>query len=130
MQESPDYYQMTDFEAKFNKDGLIPVIAREAATGEVLMLAWMNREALDKTLTSGEAWYWSRSRQELWHKGATSGHRQIVKNIAIDCDQDAILLSVDQIGGKACHTGRKSCFYRTIPMGRPLKEIRNLILKD
>lgn len=117
---------MSDFHPKFNQDGLIPAIAVENTSGEVLMMAWMNKQALDKTLLSGEAWYWSRSRQELWHKGATSGHRQIVRDICIDCDQDTILLTVDQIGEIACHTGRKSCFYRHLPLGKTIDKIKNL----
>ena len=101
------------FAPKFNADGLIPVVATDAGGGRLLMLAWMNAEALAKTIETGEAWYWSRSRQELWRKGATSGHTQTVKEIRTDCDQDAIELVVDQIGG-ACHTNRRSCFYRVV----------------
>lgn len=100
---------------KFNSDGLIAAIAQDAETNEVLMLAWMNSEALSATLKSGRATYWSRSRQELWVKGETSGHTQAVVDVKIDCDQDAILLRVNQKGG-ACHTGRPSCFYRTIDL--------------
>lgn len=99
------------FEPDF-KGGLLPVIAQDARSGDVLMLAWMNREAWEKTLASGEAYYWSRSRQELWHKGEISGNIQIVREIFLDCDNDAILLHVEQQGGAACHTGRASCFYR------------------
>lgn len=99
---------------KFDDKGLIAAIAQDADTKEVLMLAWMNLEAFNKTLETGEAHYWSRSRQELWHKGATSGATQQVKEIRIDCDQDAILLLINQKGAGACHTGRKSCFYRLI----------------
>ena len=99
---------------KFNADGLIAAIAQDAATGEVLMLAWMNAEALSATLATGRATYWSRSRGELWVKGETSGHTQAVVEVRIDCDQDAVLLKVNQTGG-ACHTGRASCFYRIIP---------------
>ncbi|MEP1144750.1 MAG: phosphoribosyl-AMP cyclohydrolase [Henriciella sp.] len=98
---------------KFNSDGLIAAIAQDAETNEILMLAWMNSEALSATLKSGRATYWSRSRQELWVKGETSGHTQAVVDVKVDCDQDAILLRVNQKGG-ACHTGRPSCFYRTI----------------
>ncbi len=97
---------------KFNADGLIASIAQDAVTGEVLMLAWMNAEALSQTLETGRATYWSRSRQSLWVKGETSGHVQTVKEVLIDCDQDAVLLQVQQ-SGSACHTGRASCFYRT-----------------
>ena len=98
---------------RFNTDGLIAAIAQDADSREVLMMAWMNEEALRATLETGRATYWSRSRQELWVKGETSGNTQSVVNVMIDCDQDAILLTVNQIGG-ACHTGRAACFYRTI----------------
>ena len=98
---------------RFDANGLIAAIAQDAATGEVLMLAWMNAEALAKTLETGRATYWSRSRQALWVKGETSGHVQIVKEIRIDCDQDAVLLRVEQTGA-ACHTGAPSCFYRRV----------------
>jgi phosphoribosyl-AMP cyclohydrolase len=97
---------------KWGTDGLIPVVAQEAGSGRVLMLAWMNREALAATLREGHAVYWSRSRRQLWHKGEQSGHKQVVKEIRLDCDNDAILLIVEQIGGIACHTGRNSCFYQ------------------
>lgn len=99
---------------KFDTNGLIAAIAQDHSTKNVLMIAWMNQEALDKTLTSGEAHYWSRSRNELWHKGATSGTIQTVREIRIDCDQDAVLLLVDQKKAGACHTGRPDCFYRQI----------------
>ena len=98
---------------KFNADGLITAIAQDADTNEVLMLAWMNAEALAATLDTGRATYWSRSRQSLWVKGETSGHTQEVVELRVDCDQDAVLMKVRQAGG-ACHTGRKSCFYRTV----------------
>lgn len=98
---------------KFNADGLITAIAQDADTNEVLMLAWMNAEALATTLDTGRATYWSRSRQSLWVKGETSGHTQEVVELLVDCDQDAVLMKVRQAGG-ACHTGRKSCFYRTV----------------
>lgn len=103
-----------DLMPKWNDSGLIAAIAQDAQTKDVLMLAWMNEEALHKTLSTGQAWYWSRSRQSLWHKGATSGAIQKIVEIRIDCDQDAILLLVEQHGGGACHTGRKSCFYRRV----------------
>jgi phosphoribosyl-AMP cyclohydrolase len=96
---------------KFDADGLIAAIAQDADTGEVLMLAWMNAEALEQTLASGRAVYWSRSRNKLWRKGDTSGHEQHVVEVRVDCDQDAVLLKVKQAGA-ACHTGRRSCFYR------------------
>ncbi|HPF78482.1 MAG TPA: phosphoribosyl-AMP cyclohydrolase [Alphaproteobacteria bacterium] len=105
---------------KFDENGLIAAIAQDADTKEVLMLAWMNEEALNKTIETGQAHYWSRSRSELWHKGATSGAVQIVKEMRIDCDQDAVLLLIDQQGGGACHTGRPSCFYRIIDSDRKL----------
>lgn len=98
---------------KFSADGLIAAIAQDAATGEVLMLAWMNAEALRQTIETGRATYWSRSRGTLWVKGETSGHVQEIEDIRIDCDQDAILMRVRQTGG-ACHTGKTSCFYRTV----------------
>lgn len=106
--------ETTSLELKFDQNGLIAAIAQDAISKEILMLAWMNREAFDKTVETGEGYYWSRSRQELWHKGATSGAVQIVKEIKIDCDQDSIILLVDQMGAGACHTGRRSCFYRKI----------------
>jgi len=95
-------------------DGLVPVIAQEAGTGQVLMFAWMNRDALQKTAETGEAVYWSRSRRKLWHKGEESGHVQKVKDIRLDCDEDVVLLTVEQIGGIACHTGRHSCFFQKL----------------
>ncbi len=94
--------------------GLIPAIAQDAATGEVLMMAYMNQAAWEQTLESGVAVYYSRSRQKLWKKGETSGHVQHVKEIRVDCDRDTVLLKVEQIGGAACHKGYKSCFYRTV----------------
>ena len=97
----------------FDGDGLVPVVAQSAADGTVLMLAYANREAVDRTRETGEAHYYSRSRNELWRKGETSGHRQQVESIRVDCDGDTLLYLVDQIGG-ACHTGHRSCFYRTI----------------
>jgi phosphoribosyl-AMP cyclohydrolase len=106
-----------DFSPKFDKDGLIPALAMDATTREPLMLAYMNEESLRRTLEIGEAVYWSRSRQEFWHKGATSGHIQRIVEIRTDCDQDAIILMVEQIGAGACHTGRGSCFYRKVLPG-------------
>jgi phosphoribosyl-AMP cyclohydrolase len=100
---------------RFGADGLVTCITMDAATGEILMVAHMNAEALAKTLETGEAWYWSRSRGELWHKGATSGQVQTVLEIRVDCDQDALLLKVKVAGdGGCCHTGRRSCFYRKV----------------
>jgi phosphoribosyl-AMP cyclohydrolase len=97
-----------------NEDGLLPAIAQDWQTGQVLMLAYMNREAWEKTLATRKAHYWSRSRNELWLKGGTSGHIQLVKEVLIDCDGDTILLKVEQLGGGACHTGYKSCFFQKI----------------
>ncbi len=106
--------ETTALDIQWNADGLIAAVAQDVSTKEILMLAWMNEEAFQKTLETGQAHYWSRSRQELWHKGATSGAIQQVREIRIDCDQDAVILLVDQAGSGACHTGRKSCFYRKI----------------
>jgi phosphoribosyl-AMP cyclohydrolase len=103
---------------KWNADGLVPVVAQEAATGKILMVAWMNREALAQTVSTGEAVYWSRSRGRLWRKGEESGHVQKVKELRMDCDEDVLLLEVEQLGGIACHTGRHSCFYRRLESGR------------
>ena len=97
---------------KWTHDGLVPVIAQDMLTGDVLMFAWMNREALAETIRTGKAVYWSRSRGQLWRKGESSGHEQRVKSIHLDCDEDVILLKIEQQGGIACHTGRRSCFYR------------------
>ena len=101
-------------EIKWTADGLVPAVAQDAADGSVLMVAWMNREALRLTAETGSAVYWSRSRQKLWNKGEESGHRQIVKEIRLDCDNDVILLQIEQLGGIACHTGRRSCFYQRL----------------
>ena len=103
---------------RFDASGLITCVTSDAASGDVLMVAHMNAEALQKTVESGEAWYFSRSRKALWRKGETSGHVQRVREIRIDCDQDAVWLRVDQAGGAACHTGRRSCFYRSVEPGR------------
>mgnify|MGYP002632420837 CR=1 FL=1 len=97
---------------KWDADGLVPAIAQDAESGEVLMVAWMNKEALTLTIQKNQAVYWSRSRQKIWFKGEESGHVQQLKELRIDCDADVILLQVKQIGGIACHTGRKRCFYR------------------
>jgi len=99
---------------KWDRDGLVPAIAQEFATGKVLMVAWMNREALAETARTGKAVYWSRSRQKLWRKGEESGHEQLVKDLRLDCDNDVVLLVVEQQGGIACHTGRHSCFYQQL----------------
>ena len=106
------------FLPKFDADGLVTAVATDAASGDVLMVAHMDAEALAKTIASGEAWYYSRSRKTLWKKGETSGHIQRVVELRADCDQDAIWLKVEQQGGGACHTGRRSCFYRAVPLGQ------------
>jgi len=102
----------------WSADGLVPAIAQDAETGRVLMVAWMDRDALKRTVDLGEAVYWSRSRKKLWHKGEESGHVQYVKEIRLDCDQDVILLQIEQHGGIACHTGRASCFYSRLEHGQ------------
>jgi phosphoribosyl-AMP cyclohydrolase len=102
---------------KFDADGLVTCVATDAGSGEVLMVAHMNAEALARTIATGQAWYFSRSRGLLWKKGETSGHVQRVVEMRVDCDQDAVLIKVEQAGG-ACHTGRRSCFYRAVPLGR------------
>ncbi len=115
-------------EIKWNADGLVPVIAQDAGDGRVLMLAWMNPEALRLTAENGRAVYWSRSRGKLWHKGEESGHQQVVREIRLDCDNDVVILQVEQKGGIACHTGRRSCFYRRLENGR--WEAVDPVLKD
>lgn len=102
----------------WSEDGLVPAIAQDADNGDILMVAWMNREALKKTVELGEAVYWSRSRKKLWHKGEESGHTQKVKEIRLDCDEDVVLLKIDQVGGIACHTGRRSCFFQRLEKGK------------
>lgn len=102
----------------WSADGLVPAIAQDHASGRVLMVAWMDREALKRTAETGVAVYWSRSRKKLWRKGEESGHTQKVKEIRIDCDADVVLLQVEQLGGIACHTGRASCFYRKLENGQ------------
>jgi phosphoribosyl-AMP cyclohydrolase len=102
---------------KWDAQGLVPVIAQDAGSGDVLMFAWMNREALEKTAAIGQAVYWSRSRRKLWHKGEESGHFQKVLEIRTDCDNDVVLLKIEQVGGIACHTGRKSCFFQRLGDG-------------
>ena len=106
------------FQPKFDASGLVTCVATDAATGDVLMVAHMNDEALRKTVASGEAWYFSRSRRALWRKGESSGHVQRVVEMRIDCDQDAVWIRVEQEGPGACHTGRRSCFYRAVPLGK------------
>jgi phosphoribosyl-AMP cyclohydrolase len=106
------------FAPQFGADGLITAVATDAKSGDVLMVAHMNAEALRKTIESGEAWYYSRSRKALWKKGESSGHVQRVVELRVDCDQDALWLKVEQDGPGACHTGRRSCFYRAVPLGK------------
>ncbi|WP_323751645.1 phosphoribosyl-AMP cyclohydrolase [Marinobacter sp.] len=101
----------------WTEDGLVPAIAQCAENGDILMMAWMNRESLQLTIEEGQAVYWSRSRGKLWRKGESSGHQQVLKDIRLDCDADVVLLKVEQKGGIACHTGRRSCFYRTLKDG-------------
>lgn len=103
---------------KWTADGLVPAIAQDAQSGRVLMMAWMNRESLQRTVECGEAVYWSRSRQQIWHKGESSGHTQKIKHIRLDCDADVLLLDIEQMGGIACHTGRQSCFFEELCDGQ------------
>lgn len=112
----------------WNSDGLVPAIAQEVGTGRILMMAWMNSEALQLTAQLNQAVYWSRSRNKLWHKGESSGHIQQVQEIRLDCDEDVIILQVEQIGGIACHTGRHSCFYRKLEDGQ--WQVVEPVLKD
>jgi phosphoribosyl-AMP cyclohydrolase len=113
---------------KFDSDGLIPAIAQEEKSGEILMMAWMNRESLRATIETNRATYWSRSRKKFWMKGEESGNIQEIRSIHIDCDGDAVLLKVNQIGGAACHTGHRTCFYREIvDGGQNFKESNDII---
>ncbi|MDR9424515.1 MAG: phosphoribosyl-AMP cyclohydrolase [Marinobacter sp.] len=120
MQESPAEQAQPDWlnDIQWTEDGLVPAIAQDADTGDILMMAWMNRESLALTVQENQAVYWSRSRGKLWRKGESSGHQQVLRDIRLDCDADVILLKVEQKGGIACHTGRRSCFYRTLKDGR------------
>jgi phosphoribosyl-AMP cyclohydrolase len=115
-------------EIRWTEDGLVPAVAQEVGSGRVLNMAWMNREALVRTVETGEAHYWSRSRGKLWHKGEQSGHVQKVKSVRLDCDEDVILLEVEQHGGIACHTGRHSCFFRQLESGTWVA--KDAVLKD
>jgi phosphoribosyl-AMP cyclohydrolase len=110
--------ESTALTPRYDANGLVTAVVTDAATGDVLMVAHMNTEALAKTIESGEAWYFSRSRQKLWKKGEQSGHVQRVVEMRVDCDQDAVWLKVEQAGEGACHTGRRSCFYRAVPLGQ------------
>jgi len=116
MSSSKDIEEGTALTPRYDANGLVTAVVTDAAGGDVLMVAHMNAEALQKTIATGEAWYFSRSRKALWKKGETSGHVQRVVELRIDCDQDAVWLRVEQMGGGACHTGRRSCFYRTVPL--------------
>ena len=118
MSDKSDIEEGTAFAPKFDKDGLVTCVATDAASGDVLMVAHMNAEALAKTIETGEAWYFSRSRNKLWKKGESSGHVQRVREMRVDCDQDAVWIKVVQHGAGACHTGRRSCFYRAVPLGK------------
>ena len=113
---------------KWYNDGLVPAIAQDAQSGRILMMAWMNREALQRSAELNQAVYWSRSRNRLWHKGETSGHVQHLSEIRLDCDADVIVLQVEQVGGIACHTGRESCFYRVLKDGE--WQVVDAVLKD
>ena len=122
-------------EVPWDRDGLITAVAQDAASGRILMVAWMNREALQQTAERKEAVYWSRSRKRLWRKGEESGHVQKVKELRLDCDADAVLLKVEQVAGIACHTGRESCFFRKLENGQwvstdPVLKDPKLIYKD
>jgi len=105
-------------EVRFDGEGLVPAIAQDAASGRVLMMAWMNRESLEATVDEGRAVYWSRSRRRLWRKGEESGHVQRLKALRLDCDGDCVLMEVEQVGGIACHTGREACYFRLLVDGR------------
>jgi phosphoribosyl-AMP cyclohydrolase len=115
---------------KFDRDGLLTCVTTDARSGEVLMVAHMNQEAIANTVATGEAWYYSRSRRRLWRKGESSGHVQRVVEMRVDCDQDAVWLRVEQEGPGACHTGRRSCFYRAVPLGRGTDEARMLEFRE
>ena len=116
--KSSEIEEGTAFRPKFDANGLITAVVTDAASGELLMVAHMDAEALRRTVETGDAWYYSRSRQQLWRKGETSGHGQRVVELRVDCDQDSVWLKVEQQGAGACHTGRRSCFYRAVPLGK------------
>jgi phosphoribosyl-AMP cyclohydrolase len=115
---------------QWDEHGLVPVIAQQVDTNDVLMFAWMNRDALEKTVESGEAVYWSRSRKKLWHKGEESGHVQIVREIRLDCDSDVVLLKVEQVEDIACHTGRHSCFFQKLNTEEAEWQAVDAVLKE
>lgn len=119
---SHDIEEGLTFLPKFDADGLVTTVVTDVSSGDVLMVAHMNAEALAKTVETGEAWYYSRSRKKLWKKGESSGHAQRVAELRVDCDQDALWLKVEQLGPGACHTGRRSCFYRAVPLGQTGKK--------
>lgn len=122
MASASDLESTDEFTPRFDASGLIACIVADAASGEVLMLAHMNEEALERTIKTGEAWFWSRSRRELWRKGESSGNVLAISEMRVDCDQDALLIRVKVAGqGVACHTGRRSCFYRRVALKRPLE---------
>ena len=118
MAASKEIEEGAAFTPKYDADGLITAVVTDATSGELLMVAHMNADALKQTIESGEAWYFSRSRRSLWRKGESSGHVQRVTEMRIDCDQDAVWIRVEQEGAGACHTGRRSCFYRAVPLGK------------
>lgn len=115
LHELPQWLQ----EVRFDAQGLVPAIAQDASSGDILMVAWMNAESLAETAATGRAVYWSRSRNRLWRKGEESGHVQRVVELRLDCDADVLLLKIEQVGGIACHTGRASCFYRRLDKSSP-----------
>ncbi|MBN8956046.1 MAG: phosphoribosyl-AMP cyclohydrolase [Rhizobiales bacterium] len=125
-----DVEEGTVLTPKFDANGLVTCVTTDVHGGDVLMVAHMNAEALAKTIATGDAWYYSRSRQELWRKGATSGQVQRVVEMRVDCDQDAVWLKVEQAGGGACHTGRRSCFYRAVPVGSAEQTVPALSLVE
>ena len=114
---------------KFNDDGLVPAIIQEQSTGKVLMMAWMNRDSLQKTVETGKTWFWSRSRQKYWMKGESSGHTQAVKDVSFDCDGDTLLIQVEQEGA-ACHEGYKTCFFRSVDDGGETVRVNDVRLVD
>lgn len=118
MSTKSDIEEGLAFAPRFDKDGLVTCVATDTRSGNVLMVAHMNQEALARTIETGEAWYYSRSRRKLWKKGESSGHVQRVAEMRVDCDQDAVWIKVEQQGPGACHTGRRSCFYRAVPLGK------------
>ena len=118
MSSKPEIEEGLTFAPQFGTDGLVTAVVTDIKSGDVLMVAHMNAEAVAKTIASGEAWYYSRSRKKLWRKGESSGHVQRVVELRVDCDQDALWLKVEQAGEGACHTGRRSCFYRAVPLGK------------